>query len=58
LKEHKALAHADLRIVLPGGKITLGKFKVEFFPVLPQYSGRGRVYYYHTGRSRGAHGRF
>ena len=33
LKEHKALADADLRIVPPGGKITLGKFRVEFFPV-------------------------
>ena len=33
LKEHKALAKADLRIVPPGSKITLGKFKVEFFPV-------------------------
>ena len=33
LKEHKALAAADLRIVPPGGKITLGKFRVEFFPV-------------------------
>jgi len=33
LKEHKALTHADLRIVPPGGKITLGKFRVEFFPV-------------------------
>ena len=33
LKEHKALANADLRIVPPGGKITLGKFRVEFFPV-------------------------
>jgi ribonuclease J len=33
LKERKALAGADLRIVQPGGKISLGKFKVEFFPV-------------------------
>jgi len=33
LKERKALAGADLRIVRPGGKISLGKFKVEFFPV-------------------------
>jgi ribonuclease J len=33
LKERKALAGADLRIVPPGGKISLGKFTVEFFPV-------------------------
>jgi ribonuclease J len=33
LKEHKALAAADLRVVPPGGKIILGKFRIEFFPV-------------------------
>ncbi len=33
LKERKALARAKLNIVAPGGKITLGKFDVEFFPV-------------------------
>ncbi|MDD5287549.1 MAG: ribonuclease J [Dehalococcoidales bacterium] len=33
LKEHKGLTNADLRIVPPGEKITLGKFRVEFFPV-------------------------
>lgn len=33
LKEHKVLANADLRVVSPGDKITLGKFKVEVFPV-------------------------
>ncbi len=33
LKEQKLMASADLRIVPPGGKITLGTFKVEFFPV-------------------------
>jgi ribonuclease J len=33
LKEHKLLANADLRILPPGGKVTLGKFKVETFPV-------------------------
>lgn len=33
LKEHKALAQADLHVVPPGGKITLGKFRVEFVPV-------------------------
>ena len=33
LKERKALAGADLRIVPPGGKVSLGKFTVEFFPV-------------------------
>jgi ribonuclease J len=33
LKEHKALANADLRIISPGDKITLGKFNIEVFPV-------------------------
>ncbi len=33
LKERKALAGADLRVVSPGEKITLGKFQIEFFPV-------------------------
>ncbi len=33
LKERKALAGANLRVVPFGGKITLGKFRVEFFPV-------------------------
>ncbi|HEY33029.1 MAG TPA: ribonuclease J [Dehalococcoidia bacterium] len=33
LKERKALAGADLRIVSPGETITLGRFRVEFFPV-------------------------
>ena len=33
LKEFKALAKADLRILPVNGKITLGKFRVEFFPV-------------------------
>jgi ribonuclease J len=33
LKERKALAGADLKVVQFGAKITLGKFKVEFFPV-------------------------
>ncbi|MDD5191444.1 MAG: ribonuclease J [Dehalococcoidales bacterium] len=33
LKEHKALAKADLRILTPGVKIALGKFRVELFPV-------------------------
>jgi len=33
LKERKALAGADLRVVPPDGKISLGKFSVEFFPV-------------------------
>ncbi|MFC1918494.1 ribonuclease J [Chloroflexota bacterium] len=33
LKERKALSEADLRVVPFGGKITLGKFVVEFFPV-------------------------
>lgn len=33
LKERKALAKAKLNIVPPGGKFTLGKFDIEFFPV-------------------------
>jgi len=33
LKERKALAGADLRMVPFGAKVTLGKFRVEFFPV-------------------------
>ncbi len=33
LKESKTLANADLRILPPGGKVTLGKFRVETFPV-------------------------
>jgi len=33
LKERRALAGADLRLIPPGGEFTLGKFKVEFFPV-------------------------
>ncbi len=33
LKERKALTGARLIVVPPGGDVTLGKFKVEFFPV-------------------------
>ena len=33
LKERRALAHAKLNVVQPGGQITLGAFKVELFPV-------------------------
>jgi len=33
LKERKALSGAKLNVVPPGGQVTLGKFKVEFFPV-------------------------
>ncbi len=33
LKERKALTDARLNIVPPGGDVTLGKFRVEFFPV-------------------------
>ncbi len=33
LKERKALSGANLRVVQFGNKITLGNFKVEFFPV-------------------------
>jgi len=33
LKERKALSGAKLNVVPPGGQVTLGKFRVEFFPV-------------------------
>ena len=33
LKERKALTGASLEIIPPGGDVTLGKFRVEFFPV-------------------------
>ena len=33
LKERRALTGADLRVVSFGAKITLGEFRVEFFPV-------------------------
>ncbi|MFC1987112.1 ribonuclease J [Chloroflexota bacterium] len=33
LKERKAMPGADLKAVPFGGKVTLGKFRVEFFPV-------------------------
>jgi ribonuclease J len=42
LKERKALTGASLEVVSPGGDITLGKFRVEFFPVchsIPDSSG-------------------
>ncbi len=33
LKERKALSGANLKIIPPGGNVTLGKFRIEFFPV-------------------------
>ena len=33
LKERRSLAGADLRVVSPGEKVTLGRFQIEFFPV-------------------------
>jgi len=33
LKERKAFTGAKLKMIPPGGMVTLGKFKVEFFPV-------------------------
>ena len=33
LKEHKLLESSDIRVLNPGDKMTLGKFKIEFFPV-------------------------
>jgi len=33
LKERKALSGANLKVIPPGGQVTLGKFRIEFFPV-------------------------
>jgi len=33
LKERKALSEAKLKVIPPNGQFTLGKFRVEFFPV-------------------------
>jgi len=33
LKERKALSGATLKVIAPGGQVTLGKFRIEFFPV-------------------------
>ena len=33
LKERKALAKASLNVLPPGGRVTLGCFQIEFFPV-------------------------
>ena len=33
LKEHRGLGNADLRILPTDGRVSLGKFRVEFFPV-------------------------
>ena len=33
LKERRKLSEAKLKIIPPGGALTLGKFKIEFFPV-------------------------
>ncbi len=33
LKERKALSEAKLKVIPPSGQFTLGKFRVEFFPV-------------------------
>jgi ribonuclease J len=33
LKERKALAGANLRVISPGEIVTLGRFQIEFFPV-------------------------
>ena len=33
LKERRKLSEAKLKMIPPGGALTLGKFKVEFFPV-------------------------
>ena len=33
LKERKALSKANLKVIPPGGEVTLGKFRIEFFPV-------------------------
>jgi len=33
LKERKALSEAKLKVVSPGEQVTLGKFRIEFYPV-------------------------
>ena len=33
LKERKALSEAKLKVVAPGEQVTLGKFRIEFYPV-------------------------
>jgi len=33
LKEHRVLAGASLNVVSPGDSVSLGKFRIEFFPV-------------------------
>ena len=33
LKERKALSQAKINVIPPGGQFTLGKFRIEFFPV-------------------------
>jgi ribonuclease J len=33
LKEHKLLESTDIRTLIPGDKVTLGKFRIETFPV-------------------------
>ena len=33
LKERRQLSEAKLKMIPPGGALTLGKFKIEFFPV-------------------------
>ena len=33
LKERRALAEANLKVIPPGGNVTLGRFRIELFPV-------------------------
>ena len=33
LKERRALSGTELKVILPGNQFTLGKFRIEFFPV-------------------------
>ena len=50
LKERRTRSVVDLKVVPPGGTVTLGKFKVEFFPVthsIPDAVGLITVSYTH-----------
>jgi len=49
LKERKAFSGAKLRLIPFGGKIVLGKFRIEFFPVchsIPDALGKFRIEFF------------
>ncbi len=58
LKEHKALANADLRIVPTRRQDYAGQIQSGIFPGLPQHPGCGRFHYHYPGRHDRAHRRF